>query len=88
VERCCAWAEAEDVDAVIVFDGKAPDAPASEGCTVVGTGDETADDWLILHAEEYRPHWLVTSDRELRELAGGGAERIVGGGRFARELPS
>jgi hypothetical protein len=34
----------------------------------------------------HEPFWLVTSDRALRELAGDGAEKVVGGGRFAREL--
>ena len=34
----------------------------------------------------FAPYWLVTSDRELRELAGRGAERVIGGGTFANEL--
>ena len=59
-------------------------------CVVVGTGRETADDWLeraaaICRAEQ-RPYWLVTSDRALRAAAGRGAEKTVGGGTFAREL--
>jgi hypothetical protein len=32
------------------------------------------------------PYWLVTSDRELRERAGGGAQRVIGGGAFASLL--
>ena len=44
---------------------------------------ETADEWLIREAPGFAPYWLVTSDRELRELAGGGAERVIGGGSFA-----
>jgi rRNA-processing protein FCF1 len=47
---------------------------------------ETADEWLIREAFRFTPYWLVTSDRELRELAGDGAERVIGGGSFAREL--
>jgi hypothetical protein len=47
---------------------------------------ETADEWLIREAGRYAPYWLVTSDRELRELAGGNAERVIGGGSFARAL--
>ncbi len=31
---------------------------------------ETADAWLIREAARFAPYWLVTSDRELRELAG------------------
>ena len=32
------------------------------------------------------PVWVVTSDRELRERVHDHAERIIGGGSFAREL--
>ena len=52
----------------------------------MGTGKETADDWLAREAERFVPYWLVTSDRELRERAGGDAEKTIGGGTFAREL--
>jgi hypothetical protein len=48
--------------------------------------DESADDWIARHASEHRPYWLVTSDRELRERAGTGAERVIGGGSFLQEL--
>jgi hypothetical protein len=48
--------------------------------------DETADEWLIREAAHHMPYWLVTSDRELRALAGRDAERVIGGGSFAREL--
>jgi hypothetical protein len=48
--------------------------------------DETADEWLIREASRFEPYWLVTSDRELRDLAGSSAERLIGGGSFAREL--
>jgi hypothetical protein len=34
------------------------------------------------------PYWLVTSDRGLRERAGGDAARVVGGGAFAGEVLS
>jgi len=37
-------------------------------------------------AAELDGYWLVTSDRELRERAGGRAERVIGGGSFANEL--
>ena len=85
VELLARWAEAEDVEAIAVFDGPAPDGVA--GIEVVGTGAESADDWITRRAGELsEPFVLVTSDRELRERAGGNAERIVGGGAFAREL--
>lgn len=73
VERCRAWAEAHGHEPIVVFEGR-----------------ESADDQIARRAGELRaagrPFWLVTSDRELRERAGEHAERIVGGGSFAREL--
>ena len=91
VELVGRWAAADGRRAVIVFDGKAPavdvgDAPVE----LVSTGGESADDWIAREAtalrERREPYWLITSDRELRTRAGGGAERIVGGGSFARTL--
>jgi hypothetical protein len=64
------WAEREGVEARVVFEG-----------------EETADDRIAREAAELDgPYWLVTSDRGLRERAGGGADRVIGGGSFAREL--
>ena len=86
---CSVWADATDADVVAVFDGEAP-ALRSARCVVVGTGRESADDWLVRRAgalaEEGARFWLVTSDRALRAAAGTRAERVVGGGSFAREL--
>jgi predicted RNA-binding protein with PIN domain len=96
VERCRAWAEAEDVRAVVVFDGRAPgsgvgEEELDERLLLVGTGGESADEWLIREAARLRAaggrFWLVTSDRALRAAASPGAERVIGGGTFARELP-
>jgi predicted RNA-binding protein with PIN domain len=85
VELLARWAEAEGVDAIAVFDGPAPEPVA--GVDVVGTGAESADDWISRRAADLsEPYVLVTSDRELRERAGGNADRIVGGGAFARDL--
>ena len=79
-----AWASAESVDPVVIFDGKAPELES--GIRVVGTGRQIADDWIAAEAERLaaaaEPYWLVTSDRELRERAGGAAERVIGGGSF------
>jgi hypothetical protein len=78
------WAAGEGVDPVIVFDGRAPDL--DRAARVVGTGRQVADDWITTEAERLaaagEPYWLVTSDRELRERAGGAAERVIGGGSF------
>jgi predicted RNA-binding protein with PIN domain len=85
VELLARWAEAEGAEAIAVFDGPAPGAVA--GVEVVGTGAESADDWITRKAAQLdEPYVLVTSDRELRERAGSNAERVVGGGAFAREL--
>ena len=85
VELLARWAESEGAEAIAVFDGPAPEPVA--GVEVIGTGSESADDWISRKAAELtEPYVLVTSDRELRERAGGNAERIVGGGAFAREL--
>ena len=87
VELCCAWASRHGYRAVLVFDRDAPPAPPADGCLVIGTGAETADERLEREAAELaaggRPHWLVTSDRALRAAAGQRAER-VGGGTFLR----
>ena len=77
--RTQAWAAAECVEPVVVFDGSAP-----PGAT--GTGSESADDWLIRETPRYATYWLVTSDRALREAAGAEADRVIGGGAFLELL--
>jgi hypothetical protein len=70
VQLVDAWAEREGVRPVVVFER-----------------GESADDRIAREAAQLGgPYWLVTSDRELRERAGGRAERVLGGGSFAREL--
>jgi predicted RNA-binding protein with PIN domain len=54
---------------------------------VVWEGSETADDRIAREVGELDPPvWVVTSDRGLRDRVGDRAERIIGGGSFAREL--
>ena len=85
VDLLARWAEHEGVEAIAVFDGPAPGSVP--GVEAVGTGEESADDWITRRAAELtEPFLLVTSDRELRERAGANAERMIGGGAFAREL--
>ena len=83
VELVSAWAERTGHEPLVVFDGRAPEG-------AVGSRDESADDWIARRADELartgEPYLLVTSDRELRERAAAGAERIIGGGAFAGEL--
>ena len=80
VEHVQRWADGEGFEAVVVFDGSAPEG-------AIGTKGESADDWITREAGGLEgSYWLVTSDRELRQRAGARAERIVGGGAFLREL--
>ena len=93
VELGCAWAAERRLRAVIVFDGPAPAVGVGEHaladhCAVVGTAGETADSWLERATRDAGCFWLVTSDRELRERAGEGADRIIGGGTFLKQLRS
>jgi hypothetical protein len=54
---------------------------------VVWEGVESADDQIAREAAELeQPVWVVTSDRELRERVADDAQRVLGGGSFAREL--
>jgi hypothetical protein len=54
---------------------------------VVWEGAETADDRIAWDVRQVaRPVWVVTSDRELRNRVAAHAERVIGGGSFAREL--
>jgi hypothetical protein len=69
-ERARAWGDARGYEVIVVWE----------------RSDESADDWIARHAHEHTPYWLATSDRGLRERAGGGAERVIGGGSFLREI--
>jgi hypothetical protein len=97
VDLCRSWAEARGIRAVVAFDGKAPGGLVGEEevaphCVLVGTGAESAYDWLVRTAAKIwaadQAFWLVTSDRELRARVGEGVQKVVGGGSFARELTS
>ena len=95
VRLCRTWAVVRDRYAVLVFDGRAPcgvvgERELDERCVVVGTGDESADEWIEREAARLaaarHAYWLVTSDGALRAAAGAEAARTIGGGSFAREL--
>jgi hypothetical protein len=54
---------------------------------VVWEGSESGDDQIARLVKELEPPvWVVTSDRGLRDRVRDHAERIIGGGSFAREL--
>jgi hypothetical protein len=81
VERTRAWAAREGHELLIIFDGPPPE----EAPDLVGA--QSADDEIASLARKLgEPFWLVTSDRRLRARAEGLADRIVGGGAFARML--
>jgi predicted RNA-binding protein with PIN domain len=89
------WAERERVELVVVFDGRAPGgvvgtAALDERTTLVGAGDEIADDWIAREAARLagsgRRVRLVSSDRELRDRVSSCVDQIVGGGAFATLL--
>ena len=54
---------------------------------IIWEDSETADDVIAREVGVVDPPvWVVTSDRGLRERIGDSAERIIGGGSFARDL--
>jgi rRNA-processing protein FCF1 len=67
---CSAWADARGHQAMVVWES-----------------DESADDRIARRVTQLEaPIWVVTSDRELRERVRVRADRVIGGGSFAREL--
>jgi hypothetical protein len=81
VSRARAWAAREGHDLLIVFDGPVPE----EAPDLVSS--PYADDEIVRLAKEAEgPLWVVTSDRGLRARLTGHADRVVGGGTFARSL--
>jgi predicted PilT family ATPase len=79
LERARAWAGRHGHQLVLLFDGEAPEG-------AIGSGAESADDWLIREVPKHPGAWLVTSDRALREAAAKDAARVIGGGGFLKEL--
>jgi hypothetical protein len=92
LELTRAWGEQEGARLVVVFDGSAPGGllgvhELDESTTVVGTGDEIADDWIAVGAPASGDRvWLVSSDRGLRARVTPYVERVIGGGSFAGRL--
>jgi hypothetical protein len=70
VERSAAWGD-----------------EAGHQVQVVWEGSESADDQITRLVHELEPPvWVVSSDRGLRDRVRDRAERVIGGGSFAREL--
>jgi hypothetical protein len=69
-DLCAAWGEAEGHEVAVIWES-----------------GESADDRIVREVAELEPPvWVVTSDRELRRRVEPHADRILGGGSFAREL--
>jgi len=77
LERARRWAQREEVDLVVVFDGPAPEDAAD-----VASAPHADDEIVRIVREHYGPVWLATSDRELRRRVGERAVKTLGGGRF------
>lgn len=95
VERCAGAAGAHGWEVLVTFDGLGPHGAVGERhvspqCSVVATGSASADSLLEREAAQAaaagRAHWLVTSDRGLRDVAGGSADRVLGARAFLAEL--
>lgn len=70
VVRSAKWGEREGHDVQVVWEGS-----------------ESGDDQIARLVTELEPPvWVVTSDRGLRDRVREHADRIIGGGTFAREL--
>ena len=80
VTRARAWAELEQHELLVVFDGDPPErAPDIAGAW-------HADDEIAARAAAAEgPVWVVTSDRELRRRVVADTERLIGGGTFSRD---
>jgi predicted RNA-binding protein with PIN domain len=94
VDALGSWAASEGHEVFATFDGAGPWRPGSvrisSAVEVFGTGDVEGDDVLARHAiaavRARTPYWLVTSDRGLQLLAGGGADRTIAADAFVAEL--
>jgi hypothetical protein len=79
VARCRAWADRENAELLVVFDGDAPE----EAADLLGSGGRSADDVIAGLEGSFA---LVSSDRALRERVGERAERLIGGGSFLQQI--
>ncbi len=81
VARARRWAAEEGHELLVVFDGP----PTEHAADLVGA--RHADDEIAQRARASAGEvWVVTSDRALRDRVAPYADRILGGGSFARAL--
>jgi predicted RNA-binding protein with PIN domain len=94
VDSLGSWAAGGGYEVFATFDGAGPWRPGSvrisSAVEVFGTGDVEGDDVLARQAvaavRSGNAYWLVTSDRGLQLLAGGGADRTISADAFVAEL--
>jgi predicted RNA-binding protein with PIN domain len=94
VDAIGSWAGEEGHAVFVTFDGAGPWRPGavriSAEVEVFGTGGVEGDDVIARRAvasvRASQAYWLVTSDRGLQLLAGGGADRVVFADDFVAEL--
>lgn len=94
VDAVAGWiARAPDADAVhLVFDGAGPwsegETQITPAVTVVGSGKRSGDDVVIAIARDGAARadvlWVVSSDREVRDIAGASAHRDLDADAFVR----
>ena len=94
VDAICSWAASSHLEVFVTFDGAGPwregEVRVAPSVTVVGSGTQVGDDLIESLAaafhRERRTFWLVTSDAELRHVAGARAERVIDSDQLVREL--
>lgn len=94
VDALCSWAPVAGVEVQVVFDGAGPwragKVRATADVVVIGSGRAEGDDVIERRAanahRDRRAYWVVTSDRQLQQVAGARAERVVDADDFVAEL--
>ncbi len=94
VDALCSWAPVAGVEVQVVFDGAGPwragKVRATADVIVIGSGRAEGDDVLERRAATAhragRAYWVATSDRELQQVAGARAQRVLDADDFVREL--
>lgn len=94
VDALCTWAPLAGVQVHVVFDGAGPwragKVRATEDVMVIGSGRADGDDVVERRAanahRDGQAYWIATSDRELQQVAGGGADRVLSAEDLVAEL--
>lgn len=93
VDAVAGWAALCDVSVMMTFDGAGYPKPGTDRLELVASGARSADELLEARAVELRrgvagdghvarAYWVVTNDRQVQQVAGRGAERVIGADDF------